>query len=279
MSNMEQLVSIIIPVYNREHLIVGALKSVLTQSYTQWECLIVDDFSTDNTWGVVQEFIKREDRFKLIPNRRKKGAQGARNTGIMSASGKYLVFLDSDDLLTEESVKSRVDYYKRTGPQTGLVYGDLRSGAHFKTNGYARKLIIRNLCLCPFSVMLIPKSVFETIGLLDETLPSWQDDDLVISISKHYEIHHCSSEVACWNLLDKTDSIGMNLKRVEDGLKLLLKKHKNDIISEVGLTYHFLWKARLLRLRLKRANKNLCNRLLLRGIDVVLRNKFDIVYF
>lgn len=104
---MEQtapLVSIIIPTFNREHLIKDTLESVLLQSYPNWECIIVDDGSTDNTVAVIKEFIKNDSRFSFY-NLEHKGVSYARNYALSVVKGEFIQFLDSDDLLHENKIK------------------------------------------------------------------------------------------------------------------------------------------------------------------------------
>ena len=99
MQRHNPLVSIIIPTYNRSELMRETLQSVQIQSYHNWECIVVDDCSTDNTIFILNEFIKEDSRFILLNNKRTKGAPGARNIGIENARGEYLYFFDSDDIM------------------------------------------------------------------------------------------------------------------------------------------------------------------------------------
>lgn len=103
-------VSIIIPAYNRAHLIGETLDSIITQSYTHWECLVVDDGSTDSTVNVVAEYAKRNSRIKLFkrPKTKPKGANACRNIGLDQARGEYVIFFDSDDLMTENHLEVKV---------------------------------------------------------------------------------------------------------------------------------------------------------------------------
>jgi glycosyltransferase involved in cell wall biosynthesis len=96
----QPIVSIIIPTYNRAHLIGETLDSVLAQTYTNWECIIVDDGSTDNTDEVVEEYVKKDSRFKYYhrPDEHLPGGNGARNYGFKMSKGEYVNWLDSDDL-------------------------------------------------------------------------------------------------------------------------------------------------------------------------------------
>lgn len=108
---MENLITIIIPAYNRAYLIGETLDSILAQTYNYWECFIVDDGSSDNTEEIVENYIKKDSRFcyhkrseKYLP-----GGNGARNYGLDIAQGNFIVFFDSDDLMTEDHLKVKLD--------------------------------------------------------------------------------------------------------------------------------------------------------------------------
>jgi len=110
MSVKNPLVSIIIPTYNRAGVIAETLESVLLQTYQNWECIIIDDTSTDNSFEIINNYIKRDSRFKFIVknNKRKKGASASRNIGIENSAGDYIQFLDSDDLLHTEKIEYQI---------------------------------------------------------------------------------------------------------------------------------------------------------------------------
>lgn len=105
---MQPLVSIIIPTYNRGHLIDETLDSVLAQTYPNWECIIVDDGSTDNTDTLVADYIAKDNRFQFFKLNHK-GVSFARNYGLKKISGAYIQFLDSDDLIHEDKIKIALD--------------------------------------------------------------------------------------------------------------------------------------------------------------------------
>lgn len=105
------LVSIIIPSFNREALIGETLQSVINQTYANWECIVVDDGSTDNTESIIKDYCKKDTRFRFFNrNRNPKGAPTCRNIGIEKAKGKYIIFLDSDDILFNHALENRVIY-------------------------------------------------------------------------------------------------------------------------------------------------------------------------
>jgi glycosyltransferase involved in cell wall biosynthesis len=106
----EPLVSVIIPVYNRADLIPETLESVIAQTYQNWECIVVDDASTDNTMEVVRAFCSRDPRIKLFsrPSNRPKGANACRNYGFENSRGDFIKWLDSDDLLSPDALEFQV---------------------------------------------------------------------------------------------------------------------------------------------------------------------------
>lgn len=109
---MNNLVSIIIPNFNREHLIAETLDSIITQSHKNWECIIVDDGSTDRSVETVQSYVQNDKRFTLLerPIDYPKGANACRNIGMKRAKGDYVIFFDSDDLMLENHVKHKLHF-------------------------------------------------------------------------------------------------------------------------------------------------------------------------
>lgn len=108
----EELVSIVTPVYNSEKFISETIQTVKNQTYQNWELLLVNDYSTDNSENVIREYEKQDDRIKLINLEKNSGAAIARNTGIEKAKGKYIAFLDSDDLWDNQKLEKQVNFMK-----------------------------------------------------------------------------------------------------------------------------------------------------------------------
>lgn len=102
-------VSIITPTYNSEKFIVNAINSVINQSYINWEYLIIDDCSNDDTVLLISEFVNKDNRIKLIQQSVNQGAAVARNEGIKRADGKYIAFLDSDDYWHVDKLRIQVE--------------------------------------------------------------------------------------------------------------------------------------------------------------------------
>ena len=115
-------ISVIIPVYNTVSWLGECLNSVENQSFTDWEAIIVNDASTDNSAEIAQKFCNKDDRFKLIDLPQNLGLGGARNAGCEVAQGDYLLFLDSDDLLPQDILQNM--YNKITKYNADLLIGD-----------------------------------------------------------------------------------------------------------------------------------------------------------
>lgn len=107
----ETIVSIIIPTYNRESLIGETLDSIINQSYCQWECLVIDDGSDDNTAEIVNDYCCRDPRiaYYLRPAYHLPGGNGARNYGLSLSKGKFIQWFDSDDLMLPNYLEKKVD--------------------------------------------------------------------------------------------------------------------------------------------------------------------------
>ncbi|CDD16775.1 putative uncharacterized protein [Clostridium sp. CAG:798] len=108
----EELVSIIVPVYNAEKFLRETIKTVQEQTYKEWELLFVDDCSKDNSINIINEAIKKDCRIKLIELQQNSGAAIARNTGIEKAKGKYIAFLDADDLWDNKKLEKQIAFMR-----------------------------------------------------------------------------------------------------------------------------------------------------------------------
>nr|WP_298332150.1 glycosyltransferase family A protein [uncultured Christiangramia sp.] len=187
----QKLISIIIPVYNREKLILRTLKSVKAQSFNNWECLIVDDGSTDCTIQNIERFIGNNERFRLYsrPVDSPKGASSCRNYGITLSNGDLIQFLDSDDLLHKDKILRQVEVYKGgnvliTGKWGGFTKEtDLSSRFKYKHGAYRNFQsgisLLNNFGnkneFFPLHVYLTPRSLIKEAGYWDEELTNNDD--------------------------------------------------------------------------------------------------------
>jgi glycosyltransferase involved in cell wall biosynthesis len=104
------LVSVIIPLYNCELFLEDTLLSLISQDYQNWEAIIIDDFSSDNSLNIARKFEKLDSRFKVFSNNVNKGAALTRNLAVQKAAGRFIAFLDSDDIWTKEKLSKQIYY-------------------------------------------------------------------------------------------------------------------------------------------------------------------------
>lgn len=109
------LVSIIMPAYNSEKYIREAIESVLNQSYKNWELIVVNDASSDSTENIIKEYATQNNKIVLISFSENKGVSNARNIAISSAKGRYIAFLDSDDIWTSDKLTKQIVFMKENG--------------------------------------------------------------------------------------------------------------------------------------------------------------------
>jgi len=188
-----RLVSVIIPTYNRGWILKEAIESVLAQDFVEFELIVVDDGSTDNTRDILNEY--KEDI--IICRQPNKGVSAARNLGIASASGSFIAFLDSDDLWLPDKLSIQIAFFE--AHEDALVCQTeetwIRNGVrvnpkkrHQKFSGHIFQDSL-SLCLISPSAVMIKRSLFEEIGLFDESLPACEDYDLWLRISCQYPVY------------------------------------------------------------------------------------------
>lgn len=118
------LVSIIIPAFNRAGIIKETLDSISNQTYSDWECIVVDDGSNDDTYSVIESFSRKDPRIKGFkrPETKPKGANACRNYGLSLAKGKYVIFFDSDDIMATTCLEQRVKLFSEHQDKDLLVF-------------------------------------------------------------------------------------------------------------------------------------------------------------
>lgn len=189
------LVSVIVPTYNRALFIANAIQSVLNQTYSNFELIIVDDGSTDNTGEVVGQFSDPRIRYVRQEN---KGRSNARNHALALAKGKYITFLDSDDLYQPDKIELQVAYLDEH-PETSMVYtsaycidekGDRLTHKYLATkSGYIYNYIAFFLPVTiTLPTVMTYKSVMDDVGGFDERMHRFEDTDMWRRISKKYRI-------------------------------------------------------------------------------------------
>lgn len=123
----ESLISVIVPCYNQAQYLPETLDSVIAQTYVNWECIIVNDGSTDNTAEIAQRYCAKDSRFRYV-EKKNGGLSSARNVGLEEAKGDYIQFLDSDDLLSENKFKQQLEVALNSGADVVVSRYDMYDG-------------------------------------------------------------------------------------------------------------------------------------------------------
>ncbi|MGB2908775.1 MAG: glycosyltransferase [Candidatus Aminicenantaceae bacterium] len=190
-------ISVIIPTYNRSGFLLEAIRSVLDQDYWAgrgaWEFVVVDDGSTDDTAETVRPF---EDRVAYVMQPHS-GVSAARNLGLRLTRGKFVAFLDSDDLWEPGKITRQMRFMEEQ-PEAVVVCSEetwIRNGVfvnprrkHRKYSGWVFDKFLP-LCLLSLSSALFRRRVFEEIGAFDEDLPACEDYDLGIRLASRYPVY------------------------------------------------------------------------------------------
>ena len=186
-------VSVIIPTYNRKIQLLKAIDSVLGQTYTNFELIVVDDGSDDGTSDLLTKY---QPKLRAL-NQTNKGVSAARNAGINAAKGQLIAFLDSDDLWLPDKLKHQVDFFKDNPDalicQTKEIW--IRNGKrvnpkkrHEKPCGMMFEQSLA-LCLVTPSAVMVRKSLLDEVGLFDESLKACEDYDLWLRICWKYPVY------------------------------------------------------------------------------------------
>lgn len=186
------LISVIVPTFNRAHLIKDAINSVLNQAYTNFELLVIDDHSTDHTKEVVKQY--EDQKVKYLVNKRTKGAQGARNTGIYDAKGEWLAFLDSDDVWKDERLSKGVEIIqnKNNTELVGIACTHVTNKYSKGMQTVSKKELLFENTIGGFSNFMCKTQIAKKIGGVDEDFEALQDWDFYIRLVEQGDIikHH-----------------------------------------------------------------------------------------
>ena len=251
LSSNSPKVSVIIPTHNRAHLIGRSIQSVLNQTYQDFEIIVVDDGSTDNTREVIKEFQRKDKRIKYIKHSKNKGGSAARNTGIKTSRGEYIAFQDSDDEWFPEKLEKQMGFFKNMPAEVGIVYTDMwRITGNIKKYLYSPEIMPKDKIIyeqaLDYSVgnigiqtSLIKKEVFAKAGMFDEKFPRFIDLEFFIRLSKYYYFFHINEPLV--NYFDADKGISSNTKALITARKLILEKYFEDIKKDKKiLAKHYL---------------------------------------
>ncbi len=234
------LISVVIPAYKRSHVIEKALRSVLEQTYQDFEIIVVDDGSKDDTESVVASLSKEEPRIRYLCHDTNRGAQAARNTGAKAAQGEWIAFLDSDDYFTPNSLEIRFSVARKE--KVKVVHSEckvLRKGKSITAyeipalHGSVYRELLTDSGPILFSGLLIAKEAIEKVGYLDEQIISYQDWDTAIRLAKYYPFGFVPESTFVYDCRGD-DTISQNMVREAEGYSQVFNKHFWEIVKQLG---------------------------------------------
>ena len=230
-------VSVVIPTFNRAQKVVRAISSVLSQTFTDVEIIVVDDGSTDGTKKEVEQF---EDLVTYVAHSSNLGVSAARNTGIKRSGAPLIAFLDSDDHWLPEKLAVQVCFFDEHPEAVACQTEELwiRNGRrvnpmkkHQKPSGDIFEPSLK-LCLVSPSAVMLKRSLLDEVGFFDEDLPVCEDYDLWLRISCRYPIH-LIKEALVVKEGGHRDQLSVSHKGMDRfRIKALVKLIKNGTLNE-----------------------------------------------
>lgn len=221
----EMLISVIMPAYNSEKYIAKSIESILSQTYKNFELIIIDDCATDRTAEIIDIYCKKDNRIKKITNEKNSGVAYSRNQGVFQSLGDWIAFCDSDDVWEEAKLQKQVELLKKNNKEPLLIY----TGSSFIDDGddkydyimqvpervIYRELLKQNVISC--SSVLVKKEVLENIKM------------------KHDEIHE---DFLSWlRILKKYDACAYGINEPLLKYRLTKNSKSRNKIKAAKMTY------------------------------------------
>lgn len=237
-------VSVIIPTYNYGRYIEKAIDSVLAQTYQDFEIIVVDDGSTDNTRTII--VTKYRDKVKYI-YQENKGASAARNQGLREASGDFIVFLDADDWFAPENLEYKTNILENDA-DVGWVYSDWyyvdekghlvdKASDRFSFNtrqleGDISSELFSTGNYITMDSVLMRKTCIDKVGVFDESLPALQDYDLWLRIALSFPVKFINIQLS-YSLIH-LDSITFQKGVYPSAFLMIARKYENIFMKKLG---------------------------------------------
>lgn len=243
--------SIIIPTFNRAWCIRRAINSALWQSYKDFELIIVDDGSTDETSDVLAEY--RDPRIQVLTHKKNKGASAALNTGIRASVGEFIAILDSDDEWLPEKMERQIAVMDATDPEVGVVYCDMWKYRGSRREYYHAPHIVPSdgivfqralddaLDNIGNPLMLFRRQCFDKVGLFDENLPRQIDLDIAIRISKYFKFHHIPEPLGNYYVSDESITSGGEATGISAVEQMVAKQIDEYLANKPILAKRMYW--------------------------------------
>ena len=241
-SSHNPLISVVIPAYNRAKTIGYCIDSVLAQTVSPFEVIVVDDCSADATADIAGRY--RHAGVRCIVLEKNSGAQAARNRGIKEAKGDWIAFQDSDDEWMPEKLQKQIQALSRVGSNALTVVhtGALRRSHAAARPKRARLPVVEGEYVYPFMLatpgpmfpgMLVSRQALEKIGFLDEKVPAYQEWDTAIRLARICRFIYLREPLFVYHI-HEGETISGDTKRDINGYQYVVDKFREDILSECG---------------------------------------------
>lgn len=238
----QPLITVYLPTYNRHELVRRAILSVVAQTLTDFELIVVDDSEDFNSENVLRDLCDNDSRIKLIRNARVKGACGARNTAIALAQGKYITGLDDDDLLSKDHLQRLYRAWTRKpsnviaiAPKQRSIKGS--SGINFRILKYInyRHLLVGNFV---GNQIFTETAILKRAGGFDESMPAWQDLECWMRLLKLGSCMKLKEATYLYDVEHGQERISDAFEeRVIRAKELLVEKHNLNKSEEKLISY------------------------------------------
>lgn len=236
------LISIIMPTYNRGYIIEKAIQSVIEQTYQNWELIIVDDASTDDTEYRIKKI--NDSRIVYVKNEENRGANYSRNRGCDLSRGDFLAFLDSDNFWTNDKLEKQINVLINCSDNVAFVFCRLKLFDKTEKIWPEQQInmedlgrILRKRNVADTNTVLMRKSAFEKVGKFDEEMPRLQEWELFFRtiVVYQYDAIFLPDILGCGVL--QPNSIGRNSRKLQDAIVLFLEKHMGYMNHDEKLTH------------------------------------------
>ena len=244
-SAVRPTVSVIVPTFNRPAFLTRAIASVLAQTWQGFEVIVVDDGSAPSAHDIVRRFASASVR--LLSHDRNLGAAVARNTGLRSARGEYVAFLDDDDSWLPDKLSRQLDGFKSASADTALVYCGVATVAH--PSGRVVKTFIPEAPALSFvdflqhtafgtSIPLISRRCLDEVGFFDESLPGTHDRDLWLRLAQRFRFAFVPQVLAQCVIHGRQITTDLALK--VEAKEKMLRKYRDELSQHPAILAHQL---------------------------------------